>query len=222
MKIKRIVLSIILLGMVIIAGCFDYKDYPKYGIDEIGKRQYILTTPEGIPYVMHENELWFPEILYGEDVYGAIGVCDLGYVYETTSEICLFTSSLDQHNQHYFYLESINMPELSIENINNAVLKSSNDNESQIVINKQMAEKLIKLYNLSETHEVKEKNSIEIVWELDMECEQFRGLYFWSYIYTDGIDYYMLISRQYDSHGSLISITCCKCTSVVESILENN
>lgn len=219
---KKIILSVIIICFLLLSGCFYSKDYPRYEIEELGKRQYILTTPEGNPYVMLENEIWFPEILYAEDVSDAIGICDLGYIYETTSEICLFTSSGDARNQHFFFPEDTILPELKIENINNTSLKETYDRDSQIMVDKESAEKLIELYHNTEMHETKKIHSTLRTWELVMESEQYRGLYFSRPIYKYNDYYYLYIKYEYDKKEDTTTYILCECTSVINNILENN
>lgn len=221
---RKIILIIVLaVCIILLSGCFQSMKYPKYEAEKQDNGQYILTSPDDISYVTFENTTWFPEVLLkGLDYGEPIGRCELGYVYKTESEVCIFTNASGGKGGYVFFLEDTVLPELSIENISNAVLESTSKRESLIITDKKMTEELIKLYKNSNKHEVKDKDSIGMIWELYMECEQLNDLFYWIDIYTDGDDYYMQISRQYDNHANLVSIVCSKCTSEMEAILEKN
>ena len=220
---KKIALSIILLCIGLLSSCFQSTKYPKYELEKQDNGQYILTSPDGISYATFENTTWFPEkILTGYDYNEAIGRCDFGYIFDTDSEICIFTDNLKGSKRYTFFLADTILPELSIENINNAVLKSTGDRDSQIIVDKQSAKELIELYNNTEAHEIKRIHSTLRTWELVMECEQFRGLYFSRPIYAFGTEYYLYITYEYDSNSGKTTYILCKCTSVIKNILENN
>jgi len=213
---KKIILCIILLCIVLLSGCFQSRKYPKYEVEKQDNGQYILTTPDGVSYVTQENNIWFPvKVLNGFDYGEAIGKCDLGYVFDTKSEICIFTDNLRGSLQDVFFLEDTVLPELKIENINSAVLVWTGREDVQKSNDQHMAEKFIELYNNTETHEVKDIHRMERLWELVIECKQFRGLFFSKPIYTDGTDFYMFISFQYDSKGYHDGAIFSKCTSVI-------
>ena len=105
MIIKKIILSIILSCIVLLTGCFLFINNPKYELEEQDNGQYILTSPDGISYVTYEDNIWYPgdEIL-GEKFNAAIGKCDIGYIYETTSEICLYVYKGGGKMPSYFFL----------------------------------------------------------------------------------------------------------------------
>lgn len=224
---KKIILSIILSCIVLLSGCFDSIKYPEYEIEKQDNGQYILNSPDGISYVTYENNIWYPIMPImpfdeGLNFDDAIGKCDYGYIFETQSEACLFLTAPHERNQHCFFLEGTALPELSIENINNVVLKSTSDRDSQIIADKQSAEKLIELYSNTETHDIRDIDSMKRTWELVMECEQFRGLFLLKPIYTYGNDYYMYITYEYDSKEGITTNFFSKCTSEIKDILENN
>jgi len=217
---KKIILCIILLCIVLLSGCFQSSKYPKYEIEKQDNGQYILTTPDGVSYVTYENNIWYPgEEILGEKFSAAIGKCNLGYIFKTTSEICLYAYKGGGEMPFYFFLADKILPELSIENINNAFLEPTDGNGSKIIVDKEMTEQLIEINNDTEIHEVVNKNSLKRTLELYIECEQFRELYFSRSIYTNGTDYYMYVAYEYDSEEGKYTDFFSKCTSVINNII---
>ena len=221
MIVKKLILKIIVIFLfvcaLLLSGCLDFIKYPRYKLERQNSGQYIMTSPDGIEYTTIENNLWYPDFTVdGQDFDSAIGKSDIGYIFNTTSDVCLFSTARHARHQYYFFLSDIVLPKLSIENINNMFIKETYYSDININVDLVIAEEFIELYNNTEIHEIKNIQQMDRICELYMECEQYRGLYFGSTIYKDGTDYYMFISFQENGDGAV----CSKCTKEVKTILK--
>ncbi|MEG2686664.1 MAG: hypothetical protein RR954_06045 [Christensenellaceae bacterium] len=189
MKKRIMVLMICIIFTFLFSSCNIYAENDRYEIIVKEDNSAEMITPDGKKYTTLKDNYWYPEIIYDNGEKDVIGKSNKGYVFNTTSDKCLYVDELNGRFPYCFFQVGVQLSKMSKENVNKISVSFKNK-ENIFIEDKEYINAFIDFYYENENVSIKKATDLTNEGKIILYNALHEGLFFSITLYSDGQNLY--------------------------------